>query len=55
MKEHIYKGNKILQYGPTSFLATAVDEEMDPITSFKRNLEDAKKWIDKNAKDNGEV
>lgn len=45
MKEIIYKENKILQYGPTTFLATALNEEGEVITSLKRTLDDAKKWI----------
>jgi len=44
MKTHNYKGYNIFQYGPTSFLAVI----RDGFTSFKRTLEDAKKWIDEN-------
>ena len=46
MTEHIYKDNLIIQYGKTSFLATALDADGEPITSLKRTLTDAKKWID---------
>lgn len=45
-KEIIYKDNKIIQYGPTSFLASALDEEGEVITKFARTLDKAKEWID---------
>ena len=48
MKEIIYKENKILQYGPTTFLATSLNEEGEVVTSLKRTLDDAKKWIENN-------
>lgn len=50
MKEIIYKGNKILQYGPTTFLATSLNEEGEVITSLKRTLDKAKEWINNNLK-----
>ena len=49
-KEIIYKDNKIIQYGPTSFLATALDEEGEVNTKFCRSLEKAKEWLDKKEK-----
>lgn len=45
-KEIIYKDNKIIQYGPTSFLATALDKEGEVITKFARTIDKAKSWID---------
>ena len=45
-KEIIYGGNKIIQYGPTSFLATALDEDGEVITKFTRTLDKAQEWLD---------
>ena len=45
-KEIIYKDNKIIQYGPTSFLASALDDEGEVTTKFTRTLDKAKEWID---------
>jgi len=49
-KEIIYKDNKIIQYGPTSFLATALDSEGEVITKFARTQEKAQEWIDEQEK-----
>ena len=49
MKTHIYKDNKIFQYGPTTFLAVLPPKENGKTnSSLKRTLEKAKEWIDEN-------
>lgn len=49
MKTHIYKDNKIFQYGPTTFLAVLPPKENGRTnSSLKRTLEKAKEWIDEN-------
>lgn len=49
-KEIIYGDNKIIQYGPTSFLATALDKDGEVITKFTRTLDKAQVWLDEQEK-----
>jgi len=49
-KEIIYGDNKIIQYGPTSFLATALDEDGEVTTKFARTLDKAQAWLDEREK-----
>ena len=49
-KEIIYRGNKIIKYGATSFLATALDENGEVISKFARSLDKAKEWVDEQVK-----
>ena len=49
-KTIIYGDNKIIQYGPTSFLATALNKDGDVITKFTRTLDEAQAWLDEQEK-----
>lgn len=46
VKEHIYKGNKILEYPDGTFLATWLNEDEEPMSVTRSSLEVAKKVID---------
>lgn len=46
VKEHIYKGNKILEYPDGTFLATWLNEDEEPMSLTCSSLEVAKKVID---------
>lgn len=50
MKEHIYKGNKIIEYSDGTFEATHfADEDRDIIIGRDcRTLEEAHRYLDKN-------
>ncbi len=45
-KEHIYKDCIIVEFSDSSFLATAMDIEGDPIEKTCKSLAAAKRWID---------
>ena len=45
-KEHIYKDNIIVEFSDSSFLATAIDIEGDPIEKTCKSLAASKRWID---------
>ena len=47
MKEHYYKDCLIIEYSDGSFLATAMDDEGDPIEKTVNSLQKAMAWIDK--------
>lgn len=47
MKEHYYKDCLIIEYPDGSFLATAMDDEGDPIEKTVNSLKEAMAWIDK--------
>lgn len=47
-KEHIYKGNKIIEYEDGVALATALDEDGEVIAKGFDTLKDAKVWLDYN-------
>ena len=47
-KEHIYKGNKIIEYPNGDFIATAIGVGEDIITQHCESLEKAQKWLDDN-------
>ncbi len=46
-KEHIYKDCIIVEFSDSSFLATAIDIEGDPIEKTCDSLKAAQRWIDK--------
>lgn len=46
VKEHIYRGNKILEYPDGTFLATWLDEDEGPVSLTCSSLEVAQKVID---------
>ena len=55
MKEHIYRDNLIIEYPDGTFIATAVDDEGDPIEKSCKSLDKAKAWIDKTIDINSEA
>lgn len=46
-KEHIYKDCIIVEFSDASFLATTLDIDGDIIKKNCKNLDAAKRWIDK--------
>lgn len=47
IKEHYYKGNKIIEYPDYTFMATTFNEDGDIETNEFNSLEHAKNWLDK--------
>ena len=45
MKEHVYRENLIIEYSPTEFMATILEDDESVTETFK-SLSKAKKWID---------
>lgn len=46
MKEHVYRENLIIEYSPTEFMATILEDDESVSKTFK-SLNKAKEWIDK--------
>lgn len=46
-KQHIHKNNLIIEYPDSTFLATALDKDGDPIENTCKSLKAAKRWIDR--------
>ena len=47
-KEHVYKGNLIIEYPDGDFMATAIGLEEDITSEHCSSLEKAQEWLDTN-------
>ena len=47
MKRHVYRDCLIVEYPDGTFLATALDDDGDPIGKSVKSLKEAERWIDR--------